>query len=106
MRGNRNLLVFCPEVYDRQEFVSTPQGVATTEAQPQEHRWHQHFEIVQYNHDGDRPSDFMLGPVGRECGRCLSRLNPAGEIAYTDSAEVERQEKGEVAPPKLLVPRH
>lgn len=107
MNPQRNLIVFCPEAYDRVEFVATPQGVATTNPQPQEHRWHQRFEIVQYDlHPDAEPHTLhLLGPVGDQCGRCLSRVHPDGRLEYTDGAEVERQASGKSAPPKLLVPR-
>ncbi len=104
MSPQRNLIVFCPEVYDRVEFVSTPQGVATTSPQPQEHRWHQRFEIVQYDISASE-SIHTLGPTADQCGRCLTRVHPDGRLEYTDGAEVERQASGKPAPPKLVVPR-
>lgn len=107
MSPQRNLIVFCPEAYDRVEFVSTPQGVATTNPQPQHHRWHQRFEIVQYdlNPPGDSPGQLhTLGPVAEQCGRCLSRVHPDGRLEYTDADEVKRQAEGKAAPPRILVP--
>ncbi len=109
MTRHRDLLVNCPARYDEPIFLAATEGgkIMATDLRPKQHKWEQRFDIVQYdtNDEGQAPGRLhLLGPVGDRCKRCLSRIDPSGDLQYTDQAEVELQQSGEAPRQKLIVP--